>query len=83
VNIPNSVTEIEDFAFESCNRLTSVYCEATTPPSLGESVFEENASGRLIYVPTESVDAYKSTTYWSEYADYIIGYDFEKGEVVE
>ena len=34
-----------------------------------------NASGRKIYVPTASVDAYKSE-YWSEYADAIEGYNF-------
>ena len=33
--------------------------------------------GCTIYVPTESVDAYKAAEYWSEYADYIVGYDFE------
>ena len=29
-----------------------------------------------IYVPTESVDAYKSAYRWSEYADDIVGYNF-------
>ena len=30
-----------------------------------------NASGRKIYVPRNSVEAYKAAQYWSEYADYI------------
>lgn len=46
-------------------------------------MFSYNASGRKVYVPAESVDAYKSAEGWSEYADAIVGYDFEKGEVVE
>ena len=84
VNIPNSVTKIGDYAFCSCTSLTSVYCKAATPPSLGDSyVFDYNGSGRKIYVPVESVEAYKSATNWSEYADAIVGYDFEKGEIVE
>ena len=33
--------------------------------------------GCKIYVPTESVDEYKSAEHWSEYADDIVGYDFE------
>lgn len=33
--------------------------------------------GCMIYVPTESVEAYKTATYWSDYADAIEGYDFE------
>ncbi len=60
--IPDSVTTIGNYAFENCYRLTSVYCKATTPPALGSYVFDYNGSGRKIYVPTESVDAYMSAT---------------------
>ena len=45
-------------------------------------MFEFNAEGRKIYVPMGSVEAYMSASYWSSYADAIVGYDFEKGEVV-
>jgi hypothetical protein len=41
----------------------------TTPPTLEYEVFENNASGRKIYVPAASVDAYKAAEGWSEYAD--------------
>ena len=82
-NIPDSVTEIGESAFLGCNSLTSVYCKATTPPALGgPDVFDNNGSGRKIYVPTKSVNAYKSADYWSEYASAIVGYDFENGVVV-
>ena len=77
VNIPDSVTTIGEAAFYHCTSLTSVYCKATTPPALGgTSVFYNNGSGRKIYVPTESVDAYKSAKNWSQYASVIVGYDF-------
>lgn len=45
-------------------------------------MFGGNASGRKIYVSMESAEAYKSAEGWSNYADDIVGYDFEKGEVV-
>ena len=84
VNIPDNVTTIGYDAFWECSSLTSVYCKATTPPALrGTNVFDSNGSDRNIYVPTESVEAYKSAINWSEYASAIVGYDFDNGVVVE
>ena len=77
VTIPETVFEIGGYAFDGCSSLTSVYCKPTTPPSGYWQMFDNNASGRKIYVPTESVEAYKAAEYWSEYADDIVGYDFE------
>ena len=73
ITIGNSVTEIKMGAFLNCSSLSSVYCKPTTPPTLGgNTVFSDNASGRKIYVPSESVSAYKSAEYWSEYANSIV-----------
>ena len=78
VTIPDSVTSIRNWAFACCSSLTSVYCKATTPPAGGSDMFSYNASGRKIYVPTESVEAYKSALgwNWNDYADDIEGYNF-------
>ncbi|MBR1958823.1 MAG: leucine-rich repeat domain-containing protein, partial [Tidjanibacter sp.] len=76
ITIPESVTSIGELAFAYCYSLTSVYCKPTTPPTGGSYMFDYNASGRKIYVPTQSVKAYKSASYWSDYASYIVGYDF-------
>ena len=76
VTIPDSVTEIGKWAFSRCTSLTSVYCKATTPPTGNYGMFWENADERKIYVPRNSVDAYKSAECWRDYADYIEGYDF-------
>ena len=88
VTIGNGVTNIESWAFDYCSSLTSVYCKATTTPNAildfdgYWNAFDYNASGRKIYVPAESVAAYKSADYWKDYAADIVGYDFENGVVV-
>ena len=76
VTIPDSVTSMGFYAFYGCSNLTSVYCKSTTPPTIDLCMFEYNASDRKIYVPMESVEAYKSAQYWSDYADAIEGYNF-------
>ena len=76
VTIPDSVTKAGQSAFEGCTSLTSVYCKPTTPPTVDFEMFKDNAPGRKIYVPRNSVAAYKSAAYWKGYADYIVGYDF-------
>ncbi len=72
VTIPEGVASIGDGAFSDCWSLAEVYCKATTPPrGGGYSMFDNNTSERKIYVPAESLEAYKSAQYWSDYADSI------------
>lgn len=70
VTIPSGVTSIDQQAFAACSGLTSVTVSATTPPTLGIAAFD-NTNNSPIYVPAESVDAYKSATIWSSYASRI------------
>ena len=76
VTIGNGDTSIGRSAFHDCTSLTSVYCKAITPPTGGSWMFDSNASGKKIYVPRESVIAYRLSEYWSYYASDIEGYDF-------
>jgi len=68
--IPNSVTSIGAAAFNDCSSLTSITVEATTPPTLDYSVFD-NTNNCPIYVPAESVGAYKGAQYWDNYRNRI------------
>ena len=70
VTIPDSVTSIGGYAFYNCSSLTSVTVEALTPPKIGTYVFGDT-NDCPIYVPAESVEAYKSASGWSDYASRI------------
>ena len=75
ITIPDSVTSIGAYAFQTCTNLTSVYCKAIAPPVLEGDIFRF-CKGYVIFVPTESVSAYKSANRWNSYASVIVGYDF-------
>lgn len=70
IEIPSSVTSIGNYAFWGCSGLTSITCLATTPPTLGSDVFYDT-NNCPIYVPSGSVDTYKSASGWSAYASRI------------
>lgn len=70
IKIPNSVTFIDEDSFRSCRSLTSITIEATKTPTLGLDVFTDT-NNCPIYVPSNSVEAYKTATNWSVYADRI------------
>ena len=70
VTIGDKITLIGQQAFGNCEKLTSVTCLATTPPTLISGAFV-NTNDCPIYVPAESVEAYKAASGWSAYASRI------------
>ena len=68
ITIPSSVTSIEPFAFSNCSELKSITIYATTPPTLGSSVFYGVHALDKIYVYGESVEIYKAAEGWSGYS---------------
>lgn len=73
VELPSSVNKIIDGAFSQCKKLQTVTINSLTPPSVGvaTSMFNNCDNLQTIYVPAESVDAYKAASGWSDYADKI------------
>jgi len=78
ITLPSTVTQIDDSAFswnsESGSKTTNLTVLATTPPILGSNVFKNRDGINTtlnIYVPAESVDAYKAASGWSDYASRI------------
>jgi hypothetical protein len=67
--IPSSITSIND-SFNDNSTLTSIYCKATTPPTLSDS-FNAITDSAKIYVPVGSGAAYKAADGWKDYASMI------------
>lgn len=70
VEIPNRVTRISTWAFRYCSNLTGITVNSVTPPTVSNDSFV-GTNNCPIFVPCESVDAYKSATNWSTYASRI------------
>lgn len=71
ITLPSGITNIGSSAFQNCSLLTEIICYAVTPPTLNSSALSGVPANCAIYVPAESVDAYKAAANWSARADYI------------
>ena len=79
ITIPESVTLIGECTFRNCSKLTAITIKAITPPVIDYSTFYEEFDKSIpLYVPANSVEAYKSATYWGAFSN-IIGIEDETG----
>lgn len=72
--IPQKVTEIQEGAFSNCSTLESIFLQPIQPPKLsGDKNYRpfRETNNCPIYVPGESVDAYKTDSEWVIYSDRI------------
>jgi hypothetical protein len=65
--LPETITTINGFSFNACKALKTITVHAITPPLLGSNNYTNSVID--VYVPDESVEAYKAS--WSIYADRI------------
>lgn len=76
VTIGNGITNIGWLAFADCSNITRMTINATTPPTLSAGQSPTPATDTFsgsypIYVPSESVNAYKTADKWSVIASRI------------
>ena len=70
VRMPPTITQIGVSTFYHCTALRTIIIEAVTPPTLGWKALTDT-NNCTIYVPDESVEAYRTATNWSTYASRI------------
>ena len=75
ITIPENVTSIGIQAFYGCDSLSSIVLQSITPPSIVpqelSSSYPVFYGSYPIFVPSASIELYKTTTVWSNYADRI------------
>lgn len=65
--IGSGLIETDMYAF-SMKNLKNVVCMAVTPPDLGmNSFYDTNVGAAVLYVPDESVNAYKTANQWKNF----------------
>ena len=71
IRIPSSVTTLGNSTFGNCLSMEEYIFERTAPLSITFSSFTNIPRNTIIYVPDESVDAYKTATNWVALANQI------------
>ena len=71
ITLPSTVKSVGAYAFAYSNNLKSITVKAVTPPACGKSIFTNCGAMESVFVPAESVDAYKKADGWKGYASMI------------
>ena len=80
VVIGKSVTDLKAMAFAGCDSLEMVTCLVPAPPAINENVFKDRYVYATLRVPAASLEAYKETLPWNQFAD-IVPIDPTDGDV--
>lgn len=70
ITLPANLEMIQGRAFYDCKKITSITLLATIPPTLERSAFYQ-IKDFAIYVPSESLDAYREAPGWASYYNII------------
>ena len=67
LTLPSSVQQVNDNGFALCAKMKKMHVNAVVPPTIQAKTFEDVNRSIPVYVPDESVEAYKSDLYWKEF----------------
>ena len=78
LTLPSTITSIGRRAFGNNNNLQSITCNAATPPTLGDDVFNIEITPS-IKVPLASIAAYRKVYGWKDFSNYYGGEEIIDG----
>ena len=67
IYISKGVTSIASQAFSGCHNVSAITCKAVTPPVCGENVFNGINKSIPLYVPKNSLEAYRVADQWKDF----------------
>jgi len=74
ITLSSSITTIEAQAFYCCYGLAAIHIKATNPPTLSNvNAFSSISPNAVFYVPSASLNTYKTADNWSTYASQMVG----------
>jgi len=70
IELPATLTSIEEGAFAGCTGIEEVYCYAEEIPVIAPDAFEgSNIGNAILYVPEALVETYKATAPWNGFKE--------------
>ena len=70
IHLPSTITELQSYSFLSASSVKTIICKSINPPKMYNNTFYYT-NPTAIYVPNDSVEAYKAADIWSTIADRI------------
>ena len=64
LSIPATVAEVKSGAFQSCYKISDIYCYASTPPVAQATVFFNRTAN--LYVPRRAMSKYAKADFWKD-----------------
>ena len=72
VTLGTGIETINSYAFANCNHISDVYCYAENAPTTAIDAFEESNPDLItLYVPENSINAYKVLSPWDTFWDVV------------
>ena len=71
LDIPGTTTSIDRYAFDICDSLREIYCHWDEPLECDDLFNDYTCSLATLYVPTGTIDAYRSVYPWSKFLNIV------------
>ncbi len=67
ITLPSTIDSLGANIFKGCTSLERIICYATEPPIIDSTSFTDGHRIIPVYVPEESIEAYKNDSIWTEF----------------